>query len=47
MRTKRTLGAALALLALCASGIAAQSTSGEELTVEERFLRNIEFQILR
>jgi hypothetical protein len=48
MKAMRTVGAALVLLAVVASGLAAQAkdTKGE-LTVEERFLRNIEFQILR
>jgi len=47
MKAKQTVGAALVLLALVATGLTAQSTSSGELTVEERFLRNIEFQILR
>jgi hypothetical protein len=47
MKAKQIVGATLVLLALCASGVAAQTKGGGELTVEERFLRNIEFQILR
>ena len=45
--TKRNACVALALLVLGLSGLAAQSTASGELTVEERFLRNVEFQILR
>jgi hypothetical protein len=48
MRTRLTVGAAMALLVLVVSGAGAQQSKGTgELTVEERFLRNIEFQILR
>lgn len=47
MNAMRVVGATLVLLALCVSGIAAQSKDAGEITVEERFLRNIEFQILR
>ena len=36
-----------AVLLVCSAAGFAQSTSKEELTVEERFLQNIEFQILR
>jgi hypothetical protein len=47
MMTKRTAVVALVLLALCSHGLVAQSTAGGELTVEERFLRSVEFQVLR
>jgi len=47
MTAKRTLYVALALLGLCAAGLQAQGTPTGELTVEERFLRNVEFQVLR
>lgn len=46
MKAKQIVGTTLVLLALCASAVAAQSKTGE-ITVEERFLRNVEFQILR
>jgi hypothetical protein len=47
MKTKQTILTALVLLALVAAGVGAQNTGSGEVTVEERFLRNIEYQILR
>ncbi len=46
MMAKRTLGVALVLLLSAYAAVAQAATSGE-MTVEERFLRNVEFQVLR
>jgi HEAT repeat protein len=46
MTTARTFAATF-LLILAASTLGAQSTTGKELTIEQKFLRTIEMQILK
>jgi HEAT repeat protein len=46
MTTARTFAATL-LLILAASALGAQATTGKELTIEQKFLRTIEMQILK
>jgi HEAT repeat protein len=46
MTTARTFAATLILL-LAASALGAQATTGKELTIEQKFLRTIEMQILK
>jgi hypothetical protein len=46
MTTARTFAATF-LLILAASALGAQSTTGKELTIEQKFLRTIEMQILK